>query len=499
MTEGRFYFLARPRRFGKSLLVSTLKCLFAGQRDLFDGLWIAQPGEWDWQAHPVVLLDFNGINCDSPASLRTELKQALNIVARTYDFQLEGPSPLSQFKELITGLYARTGAAVVVLIDEYDKPIIRHLGPGANGLVTAIANRDILRSFYGVLKDASVSAALGFVLLTGVSQFSKVPIFSELNNLNDISMHEDYADMLGYTQAELEHYFKTYIQQLAAKLGWSEDALKTKLAQQYNGYRFSEADIRVYNPFSILKAFNHKRLKNYWFETGTPTFLVNLLKQEQYDLPKIENLQIDSSIFTAFQVDNLNPEALLFQTGYLTIKDVADEIYTLGYPNQEVKTAFLKSLLFSTAAIKRETSSHVLWLSKHLQAEDLPAFFETMTAIFAAIPYDIESKWDEAYFHALFYLMVSASGGAAQSNVLTCRGRIDLVVTFPDKVYLIEFKCNHGASVALKQIRDKGYAEPYRQSDRKIILLGINFSTETRNIAEWQMGRVPDQGQAVLP
>ena len=489
-TEGAYYFLARPRRFGKSLLLSTLKCLFQGRKDLFEGLWIAGHGEWEWEEHPVVVIDFNEVNHDTPENLRQSLEGHLMAVAEESRISLDMPFLAPKFKALIRGLHRKTGMPVAVLIDEYDKPIIGHLGRGREEMEIARANRDILKGFFGVLKGATVVPALRFVFLTGVSQFSKVSVFSELNNLNDISMHDDYADMLGYTQEELETCFEGYIQLLAKKLGRSADETRAELAQRYDGYRFSERDVRVYNPFSILKVFDHQRLKDYWFETGTPTFLVNLLEQEHYALSRIEGLQVDRSIFTTFEIDNLNPEALLFQTGYLTIENVDGEIYTLGYPNREVKTSFLKSLLFSTEGIKRKTSSHVLRLSRYLQEQDLESFFEAVTAIFASIPYDIETKRDEAYFHTIFYLMVSASGGKAQSSVLTNRGRIDLVVTFPDKTYIIEFKCNQSAEAGIKQIKDQGYVEKYRQSGKRIILMGINFSTEKRNLAAWKVERV---------
>lgn len=486
VTEGAYYFLARPRRFGKSLLLSTLKCLFQGRRELFEGLWIAGHGEWKWEEHPVIVIDFNGIPAATPEKLERSISTHLTKVAKRYDISLEPDYIELQFQELVLALKQKTGMPVAVLVDEYDKPIIAHLGRGREELDIARANRDILKSFFGVLKEAIVVSALRFVFLTGVSRFSKVSVFSELNNLYDISMSEQYADMLGYTQEELETCFEGRIEQLAGKMNWSQEHVKEKLAQQYDGYRFSERDVKVYNPFSILNAFRDRAFENYWFRTGTPTFLVDLLKKSQYNLSGIDGLRVDRTVFTAFEIDDLNPAALLFQTGYLTIKDVDDGIYTLGYPNREVKISFSKSLLFSTKEI-RETSSHVLQLSRHLRDKNLTPFFEAITAIFGSIPYDIETKRDEAYFHTIFYLMITASGGDAQSSVLTSRGRIDMAVTFPDKVYIIEFKCNQSAKAAIEQIHDQGYEERYRQCGKEIILMGINFSTEKRNLAEWQV------------
>ena len=492
VTEGMYYFLARPRRFGKSLLVSTLRCLFEGRRELFEGLWIAEPGRWDWQPHPVVVIDFSSIALDTPERLELELSQSLQAQATAVGLSLERPTYVSQFGELITGLYQQARQPVVVLIDEYDKPLIEHLGKGEAGLAVGRANRDILRSFFGVLKGADVADVTRFVLLTGVSRFSRVSVFSALNNLNDISMSEDYAELLGYTDSELDAYFDEFITRLATKLDQPKAKARAALAQYYNGYRFSDSLRKVYNPFSVLSALQERALKNYWFTTGTPTFLVNLLYEKQYSFPQLEGLEVDEFAFSTFELERLTPEALLFQTGYLTIADVEGEIYTLDYPNQEVKTSFTKALLFAAEEIGQDVSSHVLRLSGYLRAGNLEAFFTSVQAVFASIPYDIQSKRDEAYYHTLFYLMLSASGGAARSSVLTNRGRIDMVVTFPDKVYIIEFKCEQSPKAALRQIHAQGYAEPFQGRGKQIVLLGINFGVELRNVQAWAMEEVQD-------
>ncbi|MCP4403696.1 MAG: AAA family ATPase [bacterium] len=292
----------------------------------------------------------------------------------------------------------------------------------------------------------------------------------------------------GYTQEELERCFQPSIDDFARERHCSDAEMLTILADHYNGYRFSEHAVSVYNPFSILKAMGELQVKSYWFETGTPAFLIHVLKQQQYHIPDVEQFQVSHSVFTTFEIERLNAEALLFQTGYVTIKDVQQQIYTLDYPNQEVKTALSESLLFAlTENALRGMSSQVLQLSRHLRDQNLEAFFTTITAVFASIPYDINAKRDEAYFHTLFYLMGPASGVDARSSVLTSRGRIDLTVVFPDIVYIIEFKCNQTAEKALQQIRKQGYAEKYQYGGRKPLLLGINFSPETRNIKEWKV------------
>lgn len=484
-TEGIYYFLARPRRFGKSLLVSTLRCLFQGRRELFDGLWIAEPGRWDWQPHPVVVLDFNQIAHDTPGNLHLGLMRALEQIAESYQLSLREPLLQGRFVELVLKLQQVAGQPVVVLIDEYDKPLIDHLGRGEPGLEVARANRDILRNFFAVLKGSDVAPVLRFVLLTGVSRFSRVSVFSALNNLNDISMHEDYAGLLGYTEDELGPFLGEHITRLAARLGLELSEARAALAQYYNGYRFSTSPLKVYNPFSVLAALDHRALNNYWFETGTPTFLIDLLREKHYDLPVLEGLQVDQTVFGTFDLDRLAPEALLFQTGYLTISDAQGELYTLNYPNYEVKTSFTKAVLLAVEGFTGGLTSHVLRLSGFLQTENLEGFFASIRAVFASIPYDIQTKRDEAYYHTIFYLMLSASGGRAQSSVLTARRRIDMVVTFTDRVYVLEFKCNQDARAAIRQIRDQGYAEPYGDGGRKVLLLGIDFSTETRNVVEW--------------
>ena len=490
--RGEYYFLSRPRRFGKSLTVSTLQCLFQGKKELFDGLWIAEHGDWEWKPHPVVLLDFNGVSHDTPENLKQSLGENIFNFALANDIQLKFSLLKDQFRELILTLFHKTGQYVVILIDEYDKPLIDHLGKGTTALETAKANRDILKYFLGVIKDGEVASALRFVFITGVSKFSQVSIFSELNNLNDITMHRKYADMLGYTQHELETCFTGYIEQFAKERGLSSQEIIAALARQYDGYRFSEHDIRMYNPFSVLRSLEAKTFKSFWFETGTPTFLVNLLKENDWYLPKIEGMQATESVFSVYDLENLKPEALLFQTGYVTIKDVNERLYTFDYPNQEVKTSFLE-ILFQSYTPGMKDGSQFALLAGYLRHEKFELFFETISAIFASVPYTLETKRDEAYFHTLFYFMVCASGVNAHSEILTCDGRIDLVMEFTDKIYIIEFKCNQSAETGIKQIRAKGYDHKFKQSGKKIICMSVNFDTDKRNVAEWKV-ELPTSG-----
>lgn len=485
--EGIYYFLARPRRFGKSLLVSTLRCLFQGRRELFEGLWIAD-AEWAWAEHPVVLLDFNQIARDTPQNLELALKRELTNTAARYQATLEEPLLEGQFHELIRKLQQRMGQPVAVLVDEYDKPIIDHLGQGPERAAIARANRDILKRLFGVLKGGDVTPILRFVLLTGISRFSKVSVFSELNNLNDLSMHPRYATLLGYTPAEVEANFAPHLERFTAAQGVSRAALLERLAQTYDGYRFTKRAVTVYNPFSTLKALEMGDFGHYWFETGTPTFLIELLREQQYPLPQLEHFQAQIYLFATYDLESLQPEALLFQTGYVTIKDVEGVLYTFGYPNQEVKVAFVTQLLYAFAGqSKQRVDSLTARLAGHLRAEDFTAFFETIQAIFAKIPYTLNTRRDEAYFHTLFYLMIAASGAQADPELLTSRGRIDLAVTFAEQVYVMEFKCNQSPQVALEQIRARGYAERYRGSGKRVFLMGLEFSPEERNLVAWDV------------
>lgn len=332
-----FYFLARPRRFGKSLLVSTLSYLFQGKKALFDGLWIGET-DWDWEPHPVLALDFNTI--DTARDLEASLCRYLGRIARTWEIGLSTERLKERFAELILGLSQKTGKTVVVLADEYDKPIIDHLGKGDVGIGLAKQNRDILKGFFGVLKAQEISGRLRLVFITGISKFARVSIFSDLNNLDDLSLDERYDAVLGYTQEELNANFSTQLDGLAEKLEMGKESLLAEIRRWYNGYRFTDSPTQVYNPFSVLSLLGKGRFKNYWFETATPSFLVNLIQQYNYPVAEIESLELSEEYFAVYELDRLALEPLLFQTGCITIKDYDGYLYKLGYPNQEVKSSF---------------------------------------------------------------------------------------------------------------------------------------------------------------
>ena len=488
-----FYFMSRPRRFGKSLLVSTLGYLFQGRRDLFEGLWISENTDWKWEKHPVVKIDFNGINSKTPNLLEKSLVNSISNIGKEYQISLQSKMIPDNFLELIKKLKKTYQKEVVVLIDEYDKPLINHLGKGDKALEIAKQNRDVLKQFFGVLKEQDVSGALRLIFITGISKFSRVSPFSDLNNLDDLSMKPEYSCLFGYDEEELEKYFNHYIKKMSQEIADSYENCKSQLQTWYNGYRFTEEDKKVYNPFSILNVLKNKRFKNYWFETGTPSFLVNLIKERDYPIPSIENLTLPEDSFTTYDLETLDLEPLLFQTGYITINDLDEIMYQLGYPNQEVKVSFL-SYLYKHFSLVKDTQlkNKYKLISLHLRNGEIDDFIELVNSILAAIPYNLIADQAESYYHSLFYLMLSASGVNVLSEVLTSHGRIDIALEYPDKVYVIELKCNQNADKAIAQIKEKRYLEKYIASGRDIFLIGINFDTTARSITGWKWEKVTD-------
>ena len=452
-TEGKYYFLSRPRRFGKSLLVSTLAELFQGHRELFEGLWIHD--RWDWQqTHPVLDFRFNNASY-KVIGLEAFLTEELALQAEAFGIDLQGSAYPSQLRHLIVTL-AKQHRQVVVLIDEYDKPILDYL----HDIPQAQANREVLKNFYSVLKP--LDPHLRLVLLTGVSKFSRVSIFSELNNLLDLTLHPRYTTLVGYTQGELEHYFADRIDQLSPRFGGRE-ALLAQVRQWYNGYSW-DATHYVYNPFSVLNFFDQGRFQNFWFETGTPTFLIKLLNRERkYDL---ENVQARPLVFSSFELERIQPLALLFQTGYVTIKAVDnDQVYTLSYPNYEVKDSLLQYLLAEYShQYPSDTSLLAFQMKQALEQDDLPAFVAALNSLFASIPYQIFIADKEAYYHSVTFLALSLVGSFVQVEVSQAKGRPDAVVHTPETIYVLEFKLNASAEAVLEQIRQQ--ATPPRTSTK---------------------------------
>ena len=476
--SGKYYFLSRPRRFGKSLLVSTLKEIFSGHKELFQGLFIYDKIEWT--PYPVVHLDCSRIDHASPEALQHGLLDFLHGINESHALQIKPSGFRWYFTSILEALAAKYGQRVVVLIDEYDKPIIDH----TDDLPTAKANRKILKDFYGALKAGD--AHLQFVLLTGVSKFSQVSVFSDLNNLNDISIFSKYASLLGYTQTELEHYFTEYLQQFSAVKNIPMDDLLRRIKRWYNGYSW-DGEQTVYNPFSILNLFEKQQFNDYWFATGTPTFLLEQIKQSDVATTEFENKQVSGLVFDSYDLERMNVFALLFQAGYLTITDVHEDedgvLYTLNYPNLEVKNAFLTHLLESLSSQRLdEIHTTVRTLKQHLHNGDVDEFINIVQALFAKIPYTLHIE-KEAYYHSLFYMIAALMGVDIELEVLTDKGRIDGVLECEDKIYIIEFKYGRPGSDsdtlaqnAIQQIRKKQYAERYQNDARPRVLLGIGFT-----------------------
>ena len=488
--RGKYYFLSRPRRFGKSLLISTLRCLFEGRRGLFKGLWIENHWDWD-KKYPVVVIDFNVIPANTPEELLSAISENLREISESYGIELSSSLLSQKFVELILQLREKFQVDVVILVDEYDKAIISHLGLGEKHLAIAKENRRVLQEFFGVIKGQEVARITKFVFFTGVSKFSKVSIFSELNNLSDITMNKRYAEITGITQEELEIYLKEYIEEMASSRKETNAFLMAKLKEYYNGYRFSKKEILLYNPFSILKCLDEQELNNYWFETGTPTFLVNLIKENEYYIPRLEKIILRDTDFSTYEIESLNLNSLLFQTGYITIKEVVDKeegIFSLGYPNLEVKKSFLE-VLYRTYTQQQETITFSQ-IKKSLLSGKIEETIKIIQSLYAGISYPLSQRLNEAYFHSLFYLIMSGAGIRAQTEVLTSQGRIDLVIELKDKVYIIEFKCEQSSQKAIEQIKEKGYAQRYLSGEKKIYLVGINFSLSKRNIEEWKVVEV---------
>ena len=479
LTQGGVYFLSRPRRFGKSLLISTLDAIFKGKKELFKDLWI-EKSDYEWEKYPVIRLDFASIPNYKSDVFVQGLRKKLNQIAKEYGAELEEQVEIKiMFEELIRKL--ATINKVVLLIDEYDKPIIDNI----KNLEIAKKNQQILKSFYGTIKPAD--EYLQFVFLTGISKFSKVSIFSDLNNLNDISMNNEFSTILGYTQAEMEKYFKEEIAVLGKKQEKQTTEILQDIKEMYNGYMFSEESEKVYNPFSTLLLFYNMKFKNYWFETATPTFLIELIKEKGEDIKEIEIKGVDELMFSSYEIENLKVKALLYPTGYLTIKRYEKErnLYWLGYPNYEVRQAFLKYLAESFSQVDAESLEGYIWkIIDELEEVAIEEFMKTLSIFFANIPYDIQLK-DEKYYQSIFYIIFTLLGLKVKAEVRTNQGRIDAVVELENKIYIFEFKLQDTVEQALAQIKGKKYYEKYLGQSKKIILLGINFDQKTRNIGDW--------------
>jgi len=487
MQHGKPYFLGRPRRFGKSLFLSTLKAFFEGKKELFEGLKLIEL-EKEWTKYPVIYLDFNKESYSDIRSLEVVIDDVLHKYEQQYKVSFISESLSVRFANVIVEAYKKTGMGVVVLIDEYDKPLISSIdNPDLNKKM-----RTILKGFYGVLK--AMDYALRFVFLTGVTKFSKVSVFSDLNQLIDISLHEKYAEICGISEEELLQNFQPEIQALAERKKMTCEEAFAQLKKRYDGYHFAKESVDIYNPFSILNTFNSLDYAYYWFATGTPTFLVKHLTNTGFDIPILENnVTIAANSLMDYRAENEDIVPLLYQSGYLTIKKYDNELneYILGFPNEEVKYGFLNELLpqftpsFGVSSSKFSATGFI----KLLRIGDIESMMKMLQAYFATIAYDtIPQKLQrEKFFQFVFWQLFTLMGQFVQTEVKSNKGRADAVVKTADSIYVFEFKMDDNATAedALKQINSKDYAIPYTTDCRKIVKIGVEFSQTEKGIKRW--------------
>jgi len=487
MNAGRFLFLSRPRRFGKSLLITTLAEIYRGNRELFQDLWIED--QIGWQPHPVIVLNFNDIDFREQ-SLSRSLTQYIDMIAAEHQIVLDGQYYKDKFQELIIRLatqHVEQGYEknqVVLLVDEYDKPITDLL-ENDEKVKEHIA---VLKNFYSVLKSSQASH-LHQVLLTGVSKYGKISVFSDLNNLLDLTLDPRFTTLLGYTQDELEAYFGDYIDQLSHNYQVDRVEMLEQIRVWYDGYSWDGVN-RVYVPFSTLVFLAQQRFANHWFSTATPSFLVRLLRQKQIPAYTLDSINTDETLLDNADTEDINVISLLFQTGYLTIKTVNrslwGEEYALGYPNHEVADAFQQHLLtdYLRTGSNQLRTAFLTDMERALRAQDLDTFITYLQSVFAGIPYTLFLE-EEAYYHSVVYLVLRLLDFQITLERLTNLGRIDAVLELSDLIYIIEFKMTT-AKVAMQQIHARRYAESYQGSTKTIMLIGIAFDKSKRNISDWQ-------------
>lgn len=476
---GSYYFLSRPRRFGKSLMISTLEAYFQGKRELFEGLAIEEL-EKDWVKRPVLHIDLNIGKYDAPDSLDKILNEALMKWEAVFGTGAGETTLALRFKGIVERACKQSGERVAILVDEYDKPLLQ-----------AIGNEDLqreyrntLKPFYGVLK--TMDGYIQFAMLTGVTKFGKVSVFSDLNNLEDLSMWNEYVTLCGISNQEIHENLEGELHEFAKVQGMTYDEISTKLEKWYNGYHFTRNSIGIYNPFSLLSAFKRKEFDSYWFETGTPTYLVELLKRNHYDLERMANEETDAEMLNSIYGDD-QPIPVIFQSGYLTIKGYNKEfgLYRLGFPNKEVEEGFIKFLMpFYTRFNKIEAPFEIRKFVQEIRSGQPDIFFKRLQSFFADTPYELVSELERHYQNVLF-IVFKLVGFYTEVEYHTSEGRVDLVLKTQDYIYIMEFKLNGTAEEALQQIHDKHYAQPFEADKRKLFKIGVNFNSKTRNIEKW--------------
>lgn len=504
VTTGNIYFLSRPRRFGKSLLVDTLACYFEGRKELFEGLAIAEL-EKDWKKYPVFRMDFNGKDYTQTNSLEDTMEWSLHAWEEKYGRNNQLPKERQtvgdRFKEVLRRAHEQTGLRCVVLIDEYDKPLLDVLDTGtmthnAAGEFRLIEekHRNTLKAFYSVFKAADND--LQFVLLTGVTKFSQVSVFSGFNQPKDISMDRRYESLCGITEEELYRVFADPLEELAECTDTTTEAIKADLKLRYDGYHFSTRMTDIYNPFSILNVFDKMQFEDYWFSTGTPTYLIRLLNHNNEQINELTGKYYDKSMFVDYKADVERPLPMIYQSGYLTVKDYepCTERYLLDFPNNEVRKGFL-TMVAAGYLKSAEPGGTPMWIGDAvslLMKGRTEEFRDSLTVFLASIPYDAhegmgtDTRLTEKHFQYTFYLILRLLGVyCLHVEQRQSQGRVDCILELKDFVYIFEFKLDGSAEEALRQIEEKGYARPYATDERKVFRIGVNFSSKTRTVDGW--------------
>lgn len=488
----RAVFLSRPRRFGKSLLLSTIRYYFLGRKDLFSGLAIEQLEEQSkgpWAEYPVMYFSLASGEFMEKDGLAKKLRTSLNDFEEKYELPHDEVTLAIRFAKALENANKKTGRKVVVLVDEYDNPLLKNMTVNPQ---QEEANRNLYKAFFATLKDCD--EYLRFYMFTGVTKFSKVSIFSDLNQLNDISLDDEYAEICGITKQEIEDNFDLYIQNLSKKFGSSRDKILSELKRMYDGYHFSSSGEGMYNPFSLLHCFNEKKFGNYWFESGTPTFLINKLNASNFDIRQFtDEVKVSESEIKDYRPENADPVPLFYQSGYLTIKswNKRQNSYKLTFPNAEVKYGFLNSLAPSYLHVEDKPAPfNIDILDDAVEEGDTEGMKKWFTALFALLPYPTGADTEaitEQNFQNVIFMSLTMMGKYARTEVHSAKGRADCILEADDYVYVFEFKRDVSAAEALKQIEEQGYAVPYSTDKRKLFKIGVNFSSTERNITEWEV------------
>ncbi|MCR4790638.1 MAG: ATP-binding protein [Treponemataceae bacterium] len=482
---GKSYFLSRPRRFGKSLFLSTLKAYFEGRKELFTGLKIAE-SEKEWKKYPVFYFDFNGKSYVEKDALRNVLDEHLKTFEKEYGKTTTSNEVDIRFGAVIRAACKKTGLQVVVLVDEYDKSLLENDGEQKE------ANRALFKGFFGNLK--ACDEYLKFVFITGVTKFTKVSIFSDLNQLQDISLDKRFSSICGITEEEIVKNFEPYISALAEENDFTREECLKKLERMYDGYHFSRKMEGVYNPFSLLNTFEKREFSNYWFETGTPSFLIKKLRKADLDYKDFSR-GVNASAYTLsdYRDDNPDPVPLFYQTGYLTIKEYKErhDIYVLRYPNDEVKYSFINSLVPSVLNVENvERGLNIMAFDDDIASGNIKSMMQRFSSLFASLPYTSLTEKNkgaviEQNFQNVIYIVFTLLGKWSRVEEYSALGRADCVLETEDKVYIFEFKRDGSLEEAFNQIEEKAYAEKYKASGKAITKIAVNFSSQKRNIAEW--------------